>query len=117
LVHVRVPATSANLGPGFDALGLALALYNEVEARESDGVVVWTLELQTEREATAAGRQIDALQKQLSVIQALDRGDFDSLRELGFRVEAAPTDGAAAAVNGEAPASEESAAPAPPAAG
>jgi homoserine kinase len=40
VVHVRVPATSANLGPGFDALGLALALYNEVEAREADGVVV-----------------------------------------------------------------------------
>jgi homoserine kinase len=32
-VRVRVPATSANLGPGFDALGLALALHDEVEAR------------------------------------------------------------------------------------
>jgi homoserine kinase len=32
-VHVRVPATSANLGPGFDALGLALALHDVVEAR------------------------------------------------------------------------------------
>ena len=30
---MRVPATSANLGPGFDALGLALTLYDEVEAR------------------------------------------------------------------------------------
>jgi homoserine kinase len=39
-VHVRVPATSANLGPGFDALGLALALYNEVTAWEADGVTV-----------------------------------------------------------------------------
>ena len=29
VVTVRVPATSANLGPGFDALGLALALYDE----------------------------------------------------------------------------------------
>ena len=29
-VTVHVPATSANLGPGFDVLGLALALYNEV---------------------------------------------------------------------------------------
>jgi homoserine kinase len=29
-VHVTIPATSANLGPGFDALGLALNLYNEV---------------------------------------------------------------------------------------
>lgn len=31
-VRVRVPATSANLGPGFDALGLALTLHDEVEA-------------------------------------------------------------------------------------
>lgn len=28
---VRVPASTANLGPGFDALGMALALYDEVE--------------------------------------------------------------------------------------
>ena len=39
-VHVRVPATSANLGPGFDALGLALGLYNEVTAVEADTVTV-----------------------------------------------------------------------------
>ena len=31
-VRVRVPATSANLGPGFDSLGLALSLYDVVEA-------------------------------------------------------------------------------------
>lgn len=31
-VRVRVPATSANLGPGFDCLGLALDLHDEVEA-------------------------------------------------------------------------------------
>ena len=39
-VRVRVPATSANLGPGFDALGLALALHNEVTLEEADGVSV-----------------------------------------------------------------------------
>jgi homoserine kinase len=39
-VHVRIPATSANLGPGFDALGLALALYNEVTAHEHASVTV-----------------------------------------------------------------------------
>jgi homoserine kinase len=41
-VRVRVPATSANLGPGFDALGLALALHDvlEVRALASDEVVV-----------------------------------------------------------------------------
>lgn len=32
-VRVRVPATSANLGPGFDALGLALGLHDVVEVR------------------------------------------------------------------------------------
>jgi homoserine kinase len=32
-VQVRVPATSANLGPGFDALGLALAIHDRVRAQ------------------------------------------------------------------------------------
>src|SRR5579859_1529097 len=35
-VRVRVPATSANLGPGFDSLGLALGLYDEVMVRIAD---------------------------------------------------------------------------------
>ncbi|MDR5709341.1 MAG: homoserine kinase [Armatimonadota bacterium] len=35
-IRVIVPASSANLGPGFDALGLALDIYNEVEASLSD---------------------------------------------------------------------------------
>lgn len=41
-VRVRVPATSANLGPGFDALGLALGLHDELEVRAlgSPGVQV-----------------------------------------------------------------------------
>lgn len=30
-VRVRVPASTANLGPGFDVVGMALALYNEFE--------------------------------------------------------------------------------------
>ncbi len=40
-VRVRVPASSANLGPGFDSLGLALGLHDEVEvAVTADGLVV-----------------------------------------------------------------------------
>lgn len=39
-VRVRVPATSANLGPGFDALGLALDLHNEVTIEEDESVSV-----------------------------------------------------------------------------
>ena len=35
-LHVRVPATSANLGSGFDCLGLALARYNTVTVESSE---------------------------------------------------------------------------------
>ncbi|KAB1940789.1 homoserine kinase [Micromonospora sp. ALFpr18c] len=38
-VRVRVPATSANLGPGFDALGLALGLYDDLAAEVASGGV------------------------------------------------------------------------------
>ena len=34
-VSVKVPATSANLGPGFDCLGLALPIFNEVTVEET----------------------------------------------------------------------------------
>ncbi|MDR3345674.1 MAG: homoserine kinase [Campylobacteraceae bacterium] len=34
-MKIRVPASSANLGPGFDALGLALGLYNETRIEPS----------------------------------------------------------------------------------
>jgi homoserine kinase len=36
-VTVQVPATSANLGPGYDSFGLALGRYDEVTARVTDG--------------------------------------------------------------------------------
>ena len=35
-VAVRVPATTANLGPGFDCLGMALDLWNEVHVSPAD---------------------------------------------------------------------------------
>ena len=34
-MKIKIPATSANLGPGFDCLGLAIALYNEVSIKPS----------------------------------------------------------------------------------
>jgi homoserine kinase len=36
-VRVTVPATSANLGPGFDSLGLALSMRDELTAEVTDG--------------------------------------------------------------------------------
>ena len=34
-VTIRVPATTANLGPGFDAFGCALSLYTDVTFEET----------------------------------------------------------------------------------
>ncbi len=39
-IRVRVPATIANLGPGFDAMGLAIRLYNEIEAEPAPALEV-----------------------------------------------------------------------------
>jgi homoserine kinase len=38
-IHVRAPATTANIGPGFDTVAAALDLWNELEVDEGDGAV------------------------------------------------------------------------------
>lgn len=40
--RVRIPASSANLGPGYDSFGLALALFDVLEAEPSES---WTVEV------------------------------------------------------------------------
>ena len=40
MIRVKVPATSANIGSGFDSLGLALSLYNQVWMEEADGIFI-----------------------------------------------------------------------------
>lgn len=44
MVRIQVPATTANLGPGFDTLGMALKLYNVVEVEETAGGVTIEVE-------------------------------------------------------------------------
>ncbi|MFY1673025.1 homoserine kinase [Plantactinospora sp. WMMB334] len=69
-VRVRVPATSANLGPGFDALGLALALYDDVSA--------WTTPTGCRVEVTGEGAgELPAGEDHL-VVRAM-RAGFDAL--------------------------------------
>ena len=38
MIKIRVPATSANLGPGFDCLGLALNIWNEVSFEPAEKI-------------------------------------------------------------------------------
>lgn len=44
MIKIQIPATSANLGAGFDALGLALNYYNYVDIGEADGVFIESLD-------------------------------------------------------------------------
>lgn len=34
MIHIKIPATSANMGPGFDSIGVALELYNHLWVEE-----------------------------------------------------------------------------------
>jgi homoserine kinase len=70
-VLVRVPATSANLGPGFDVLGLALGLHDEVE------VAVTPAGLSIDVTGEGAAEVADADEKHL-VVRAMRVG-FDDL--------------------------------------
>ncbi len=51
-IRLRLPATSANLGPGFDAVGLALSMWLTVEAWPADE---WSIEA-TGRDAELCGK-------------------------------------------------------------
>ena len=44
MIKIQIPATSANLGAGFDALGLALDYYNYVNMEEADGIFIESLD-------------------------------------------------------------------------
>ncbi|MBV9096087.1 MAG: homoserine kinase [Streptosporangiaceae bacterium] len=62
-VRVRVPATSANLGPGFDALGLALTLRDEVEA--------WTSQSGLSIEISGEGAELAGAGERHLVVRAM----------------------------------------------
>lgn len=40
MIKIRIPATSANIGSGFDSLGLALNLYNYIYMEQMDGIEI-----------------------------------------------------------------------------
>ena len=41
MIHIRVPATSANMGPGFDSIGIAVELYNHIWVEEqTEGLTI-----------------------------------------------------------------------------
>lgn len=68
--RLRVPASSANLGPGFDALGLALRIYLECRFRPSDELRICV----SGRDAHAIPRSAENLIWQTALAVARDTG-------------------------------------------
>jgi homoserine kinase len=69
-IHLRIPATSANLGPGFDACGLALGLYDEVIVRIADAGL----------DVDIAGEGADTLKRnEKNLVVIAMRAAFDAL--------------------------------------
>lgn len=65
-VKVKVPATTANCGPGFDSIGIACTFYNELEVTQLD---TDTIEL----EVTGEGEGSIPATRDNIVIQAMDK--------------------------------------------
>lgn len=63
MITVSIPATTANLGPGFDCLGLALSLYNTVEMAPA---ATWHIEISGEG-ADSLSRSYDNLVWQAAI--------------------------------------------------
>ncbi len=83
MIKIRVPATAANLGPGFDCLGLALKLYLYIEIEEiTHGLVI---EYQGEgAEKFSAKKTEDALVwKSINLVL---KGAFKDIHKKGLKI-------------------------------
>lgn len=76
MISIKIPATSANLGAGFDALGLAVSLYNYVEMEESDKVEI----------ISADGTQIPTDESNMVYIAARDLFEVCGKKLCGLKI-------------------------------
>ena len=79
-VTVRVPASTSNLGPGFDCLGVALSLYNKITVSRGKGGAVSGMVRDAARKFFAAA-QCKAFEFSCDI-----RGDIPIARGLGSSV-------------------------------
>ena len=73
MIHIRIPATTANVGPGFDTFGMALSCYNYLSCEESDKLF---MSIQGEGKDTLSfGKNHLAVRSAQQVYNLLDAGD------------------------------------------
>lgn len=89
MVKVTVPATSANLGSGFDSLGLALTMYNTIYLEEYDGIDICSLdaiEVPTDESNliySSAKRIYEIVDKPFKGLKIRQKNDIPMARGLG----------------------------------
>ena len=66
MITVKSPATSANLGPGFDILGIALSLYNTYKVELSDELIIENVDEKFENKNNSFVLAFDAVCKKLN---------------------------------------------------
>lgn len=82
LLRLRVPASSANLGPGFDALGLALTLYNTVVLEPADA---WEVDGERDERRLAEHPAYRGARRALDWLEARRAGIAGGSRALSIR--------------------------------
>jgi homoserine kinase len=87
-VKMRVPATTANLGPGFDIFGAGLSLYNEFEAEYAPAVKKTKFELKGEgKRALVKGEKNIFWKSMAETFKLLGCGDKYSLKNLNITIK------------------------------
>lgn len=89
MIRVRIPATSANLGAGFDCLGLAVNLYNYIDMAESDHVEIsasddtWVPTTKENMIYSSAAHLYELCGKKLEGLRLVQQNNIPMTRGLG----------------------------------
>ena len=89
MIRVRVPATSANLGAGFDCLGLAVNLYNYIDMAESDQLEIsssdgtWVPTTSDNMIFSSAARLYELCGRELHGLRIVQQNNIPMTRGLG----------------------------------
>ncbi|GAJ01948.1 unnamed protein product, partial [marine sediment metagenome] len=85
MIKIRVPATTANLGPGFDCLGMALKLYLNLEIEEIEEGLVIEYQGDGAEKFSAKKKEDTLIWKSINLV--LERAHKDILKK-GLRIKA-----------------------------
>lgn len=88
MIKITVPATSANMGPGFDSLGIALNLYNIFYMEEAESIEIITDDDEIPKDHTnlvyiCAKKVYDMCNKELSGLKIISECSIPQARGLG----------------------------------